>query len=153
MKIVIMICLILCLAVPAPADQPVLLEGLSLQELKALRQAADERIRSLTLTAFDGYTPVGDGESLLRRPQEHMEERISLTGRLFVIRPKHEQAEYIVSLEDHPQRVFLLHYAPRAEEEALLPGDLVSVRGIFRGLAPYDEADPLGSGAGLVDAE
>ena len=153
MKIVIMICLILCLAVPAPADQPVQLEGLSLQELEALRRAADERIRSLTLTAFDGYTPIGDGESLLRRPQEHMDERISLTGRLFVIRPKHEQAEYIVSLEDHPQRVFLLRYAPRAEEEALLPGDLVSVRGIFRGLAPYDEADPLGSGAGLVDAE
>ncbi|NCB35921.1 MAG: hypothetical protein EOM58_07735 [Clostridia bacterium] len=82
-----------------------------------------------------------------------MEERISLTGRLFVIRPQLENTEYIVSLEDHPQRIFLLRYAPRAEEEALLPGDLVSVRGIFRGLAPYDEADPLGSGAGLVDAE
>ena len=54
MKIVIMICLILCLAVPAPADQPVLLEGLSLLELEALRQAADERIRSLTLPALDG---------------------------------------------------------------------------------------------------
>ena len=30
---------------------------------------------------------------------------------------------------------------------------MVSVRGIFHGLVPYDESDLLGSGAGLVDAE
>ena len=153
MKIMIIICLFLCLAVSAPADQPVTLEGLNLQELEALRQAADERIRSLTLPAPDGYTPVGNGESLLRRAKEHMDERISLEGRLFVIRPQLEKTEYIVSLEDQPRRVFLLRYTPRAEEEALLPGDLVFARGIFRGLQPDDRADPLGSGAGLVDAE
>ena len=34
MKIVIMICLILCLAVPAPADQPVQLEGLAFLSLR-----------------------------------------------------------------------------------------------------------------------
>lgn len=99
------------------------------------------------------YLPIGDGDSYLRRAEDHTGEAVSLKGRLFHIRQGAAGMEYFLSLEDHPQRVFLLRYEPGAEEDALLPGDPVSARGIFLGLQSYVADDPLGSGTGIIEAE
>lgn len=149
----LIVCLIHCLTLPALAEQPVSLEGLSLPELEALRQAAEARISQLRFPDANGYIAIGDGEAYLRREDEHLNERVRLEGRIFSIRQGEQTNDYFLSLDGHPQRVFLLRYAPETDEPALLPGDPVSAYGIFRGRQAFNAADVLGSGAGLVDAE
>lgn len=153
MKKPFIIFLFLCLISSALADPLGGLDGLSLQDLKALRKEADDRIRRLTLPDSDEYVLVGDGERYFRRPQDHIGERVMLEGRLFSVRQSADAEAYFVSLDHHPQRVFLLRYVPQPDALNLLPGDPVSAYGVFRGLHPQDDEDPLARGAGVIDAD
>ncbi len=153
MKRLLICCLILLLALPAQAASPPDLKGLSLEQLESLKLAADQRIRQLRLPDAEGYYEIGGGESQLRQPEAHLNEKIRLSGELFAIQPDGEALHYFLSLTGYPERVFRLSYQPKPDEPRLLPGDSVRAYGLFLGLHALDTSDPLSSGAGLVDAQ
>lgn len=152
MRIILILTLALCLAPPA-AGAAAALEGLDREALEALRAQAEARIQQLRLPDEAGYRDVMDGESHLRRPDLHLDEKVRLSGTLFSLRPGAEGEECFLSLTGHPERVFLLRHRPEEGAPRLLPGDEVAAYGRFLGLHPPDAADPLAGGAGLVEAE
>ncbi len=138
--------------VSALCDREISLEGLTLSELEALRQEADGRIRLLRLPDADGYLDVLDGEEYARDPSAHLYEKVRLDGEILKVTQETEGFAYYVSLNGNPRRVFLVRYAPAEDERLLLAGDLVTAYGSFEGLAPFDGAGLLESGAPIVRA-
>jgi hypothetical protein len=155
MKKRIVFLLILLLAFPpgALAGQSVSLEGLTALDLEAIRQEADGRIRLMGLPDANGYLDVLDGEAYAREPQTRLDEKIRLNGTILSVQEQAGEYLYYVSLEGNPARVFLVRYALDTDERLLLPGDQVTVYGVFQGLSAFAGADLLKDGAPIVQAD
>jgi len=155
MKRSLLLLLILLLALPpgALAGSSVGMEGMTVDELEALRQEADGRIRLLQLPDADGYLDVLDGEAYARDPQAHPDEKIRLSGAILSVQEDAGAYQYYVSLDGNPARVFLVRYTLAADERLLLPGDEVIVYGVYQGLSTFDGADLLKDGAPIVQAD
>ena len=131
-------------------EGPISLEGLTLAQLKALRQEADGRIRQLRLPDVEGYINVADGEAYARDPSAHLSEEVKLEAEILRVDEHTEGFRYYVTLDGNPRRVFVVWYAPGEEERLLLAGDLVTAYGVFEGLAPFVGDNLLESGAPVV---
>ncbi len=131
---------------------PFSLEGLSLQELSALRQEADARIRLMQLPDAEGYQDIADGEALARTPEAYLQEKVRLIGDILRVEERAEGFRYFLSLRENPGRIFLVDYVIKEDHPLLLAGDEVVVHGVFEGLMPFSEEDPLTSGAPVVAA-
>lgn len=155
MKKCLLFLLILLIALPlsALANESISMEGLTARELEALRQEADGRIRLLQLPDEKGYLDVLDGEAYARDPQTSLDEKIRLSGAILSVQEEAGEFLYYVSLDGNPARVFFVRYALEADERLLLPGDQVTVYGVFKGLSAFDGAELLKDGAPIVQAD
>ncbi len=155
MRKICFLLLLLLLAFPqgALASQTVSLDGLTAQELEALRREADSRIRLMQLPDADGYLDVLDGEAYARDPQARLNEKIRLNGAILSAREEAGAFVYTVSLDGNPARVLMVRYALQEGERLLLPGDLVTVYGVFRGLSAFNGSGELQDGAPIVQAD
>jgi hypothetical protein len=152
-KSLLLLALLLTLPLSALAGQSVNLDGLTAAELTALRQEADGRIRLLQLEDAAGYLDVLDGEAYAREPQTFLQEKIRLNGAILSAWEEGEAFRYAVSLDGNPARVFSVRYSLQADERLLLPGDLVTVYGVFQGLSAFTGAGELTDGAPVVQAD
>ncbi len=145
--------LAITLALASPVySSGISLEGLSAQELAALRDEADSRLRLLRLPDIDGYLDVLDGEDYARAPRAHTGERVRLEGEVICVDEREDGFEYLVSLDSNPGRVFLVRHRPEEGESLLLCGDWVTAYGVFEGLSPFSGGALLKSGAPVVRA-
>lgn len=151
----IALCALMLYALPSAAAPAINLEGLTLEELSALRQQIDGRMRLLQVPDAQGHLSVGDGEEYARRPQAHLGEKVRLEGEILRVQQdssgEGDQFSYYVSLNGNSGRFFRVDYALQ-EEEGLLAGDAVTVYGTFAGLAPFDGQGILEDGAPMVEA-
>ncbi len=151
--VIFLLAFLLMLPLSALARQPISLECLTQSELEAFRQEADGRVRLMQLPDENGYLDVLDGETYARDPQTRLDEKIRLSGAILSVKEQAEDFRYYVSLDGNPARVFLVRYTLEADERLLLPGDQVTVYGIFRGLSAFDGTGLLEDGAPIVQAD
>lgn len=152
-SVIFLLALLLALPLSALASYSMSLEGLTLNELEALRQEADGRIRLMQLPDENGYLDVLDGEAYARDPQTRLDEKIRLNGAILSVQEQAEGFLYYVSLDGNPGRVFLVRYTVKEGERLLLPGDQVTVYGVFVGLSAFKGAGLLKDGVPIVQAD
>ena len=148
----VLLVILLALTLSGIGEGPISLEGLTLEQLEALRQETDGRIRLLRLPDAEGYINVADGEAYARDPSAHLSGKVKLDGEILRVDEQVDGFRYYVSLDGNPRRVFMVWYAPGEGERLLLAGDLVTAYGVFEGLAPFAGDDLIESGAPVVRA-
>lgn len=108
---------------------------------------------SAAAAAPDGYPPRESLEDILRRPQDFISEAVSLQGDILTALDLGEgRFEYLLSLRDHPDQVFLATYTLPEGAPLLRPGDGVTVYGVFTGLSPFTGTEALKEGAPILEA-
>ncbi len=148
----VLLAILLALSISGLCEGPVSLENLTLEQLEALRQEADGRIRLLLLPDAGGYIDVAQGEAYARDPSAHLSEKVKLDGEILRVDGQADEFRYYVSLDGNPSRVFAVWYTLGEGERLLLAGDPVTAYGVFEGLAPFSGDDLIESGAPVVKA-
>lgn len=129
------------------------LSGLDAGQLEAQRREADARLRLLALPDAQGYEDALDGEGPARAPQDYLGRRLRLSGNILTVSGEAPEFEYALSPAGKPERVFLVRYRLQPDERLLLPGDAVTVYGVFEGLTPFTGSQDLSDGAPILQAD
>lgn len=126
------------IAVDAPAKAQIDLSGMSLDELKKLKDEIEKAIIQASVEDIDGYIVMNDYAEYARNPDYHIGEMIRFNGTVVQVIEGIEYNHYRVAVNGNSNNIFYVTYTPSEGSERILEDDLVTVFGVFDGLYTYE---------------